>query len=188
MQKTTAERPPERSSDEADARQLRLARRQGDALWTAIEEMKHETGGHFGYTRSGEYLVGYAVEDAEGLYEYEGEDRLVWREPERENAHVEIVVCDGADRRFVPGLEVTVTVVDPDGKIVGTHEQPYLWHPWLYHYGRNWELPADGAYSLRVRIAPPRYSRHDKKNGQRFTKTVDVEFAQVEIKRGRKRS
>ena len=140
------------------------------------------------FAPAGEYLVGYAVENAEGLYDYEGEKNLVWHEPRDENAHIEIVVCDAADRRFVPGLDVTVTVVDRTGHVVGTHLQPYLWHPWLYHYGRNWVLPGDGTYSLRVLIEPPRYSRHDKKNGKRFAEPVTLEFSDIRVKTGQKRS
>ena len=34
---------------------------------------------------------------------------LVWQEPEAENAHIEITVLDGSDKRFVPGLTVAVT-------------------------------------------------------------------------------
>ncbi len=66
---------------------------------------------------------------------------LVWREPGDENLHVEIAVRDGADGRFVPALRVTATLVDADGTELGEHEHPLLWHPMIYHYGRNWKVP-----------------------------------------------
>jgi hypothetical protein len=188
MDNKPGQRPPMAVSNEADEGQLELARAQGDALWRAIEAMKIETHHHFHHTTAGEYIVACAVEAAEGMYEFKGEKQLEWGEPDRENAHIEIVVCDASDRRFVPGLDVTLTVVDERGAIVGTHRQPYLWHPWLYHYGRNWTLPGDGRYTFRIAIAPPRYARHDKRNGKRFKETVTVQFEGVEIATGQKHS
>lgn len=82
-------------------------------------------------------------------------------------------------------MRVTVTLLDPDGKEVGTHEQPLLWHPMIYHYGRNWQVPADGAYTLRAHIEPPTFMRHDEVNGQRFLEAVDVEFNNVKMERGK---
>jgi hypothetical protein len=55
----------------------------------------------------------------------------------------------------------------------------------IYHYGRNWALPADGDYTLRVHIEPPRFMRHDEVNGKRFQELVEVEFSDVHIERGK---
>ena len=68
---------------------------------------------------------------------------------------------------------------------IGTHPLPLLWHPYLYHYGRNWRLPGDGTYSLRVRFKAPQFHRHDKKNGKRLAKDADVTFHNVRIETGR---
>jgi uncharacterized protein involved in high-affinity Fe2+ transport len=54
----------------------------------------------------------------------------------------------------------------------------------IYHYGRNWALPADGDYTLRVHIEPPQFMRHDEVNGKRFQEPVEVEFSDVHIERG----
>jgi hypothetical protein len=62
----------------------------------------------------------------------------VWRDPGEENVHVEVSVRDASGGRFVPGVRVFATLIDPDGNEVGTHEQPLIWHPMIYHYGRNW--------------------------------------------------
>lgn len=180
-------RPPMRQSDEADREQLRLAREQGDALQRAIDEMTESEAHDGGEKRAGDYLIGYAVEEAEGLYRLE-DGELRWHEPEEENVHVEVAVRDGADGRFIPGLEVHATLVGSDGREVGTHRQPFLWHPWLYHYGRNWTVPTDGEYALKVRVETPDFPRHDKKNGKRFAEPVEVEFEGVNIKTGRKKS
>ncbi len=173
-------------SDEANAHQLDLARTQGDAFGRAVQEMTQKEA-HGAAQRAGDYTVGYAVEHAEGMYALENGE-LVWHNPQDENAHIEVVVRDGADGRFVPGLEVTATLLDAQGREIGTHVQPFLWHPWLYHYGRNWRVPGDGEYTLRLHIAAPTFMRHDKKNGKRYAGAVDVEFTGVQIKTGQKKS
>ena len=170
-------------SDEASVEQLQLARAQGDAYGQALELMIGEVAHDGGQQRAGDYLVGYAVEQAEGMYRLvDGE--LAWQEPERENLHLEITVRDVADGRFVPDLAVHATLIAPDGEQVGTHRQPLLWHPMLYHYGRNWQVPGDGRYRLRVRIDPPGFMRHDHINGMRFTQPVEVTFDDVEVHTG----
>jgi uncharacterized protein involved in high-affinity Fe2+ transport len=132
---------------------------------------------------AGEYLVAYAVEEAEGMYDWiDGE--LVWHDPEEENMHLEIAVCDASDGRFIPGVTVICTLVDPSGSEVGTHELALLWHPMLYHYGRNWKVPADGEYTLHVRIEPPTFMRHDDVNGCRFKELVECTFEGVKVERG----
>jgi len=54
----------------------------------------------------------------------------------------------------------------------------------IYHYGRNWILPADGDYTMRVKIEPPTFMRHDEVSGRRFLEAVEVEFSGVQVKRG----
>lgn len=177
-------RPPmDPNTSEATAPQLELAVAQGDAYGRALAYMTDEVAHDGGQQHAGDYLVGYAVEEAEGMYAWvDGE--LKWQDPDGENAHIEISVRDAADGRFVPCLNVTVTLVSPDGKTVGTEVQPMLWHPMIYHYGRNWTLPADGEYTLRAHIEPPEFMRHDEVNGVRFTEPVDVEFTGVKVERG----
>ncbi len=99
---------------------------------------------------------------------------------------MEVAVRDAADGRFIPGLEVTVTLRDQAERELGTAIQPFLWHPWLYHYGRNWQVPREGTYTVRVHIEPPTFHRHDHENGLRYTEPVDVDF-DVEIQPGQKR-
>jgi Fe2+ transport protein len=185
MQTSQPRTPPMQSSDEADAHQLQLACEQGEALQHALEHMIEKVAHDGAETEAGEYRVGYAVENAEGMYHMRN-GKLEWSEPEEENVHVEVSVRDGADGRFVPGLTVHATLLDADGNNLGTHRQPFLWHPWLYHYGRNRKVPGDGTYTLHIRIEPPEFCRHDKKNGKRFAEPVDVEFNNVKIKTGHK--
>jgi len=180
---TMAKQPPDRVSEEATKRGLELAREQGEALGKTLRYMTGEVADYGGAEkRAGEYLVGWAAEDAEGMYHWR-DGALHWEEPGEGEVHLEVSVRDGADGRFVPGLDVRATLIDERGSEVGTHVQPFLWHPWLYHYGRNWRIPGDGRYRLRIHIEPPTYARHDEVNGKRFAEPVDVEFDDVRIDR-----
>lgn len=177
--------PPCHPSSDASSEQLALARQQGDAVSRAVDAMiQSSVSGD--KKRAGDYIVGYAIGKAEGMYQMiEGE--LEWQEPVDENCLVEIVVQDGADFRFVPALDVTCTLTDPAGHEIGMNRQPFLWHPWIYRYGRNWRVPFDGNYTLKVHIDPPAFPRHDELNGNRYANPVNVLFHDVRIVRGRKR-
>lgn len=175
--------PMDPGSSEADERQLRLAVEQGDAYRKALDHMAQDVAKDGGTQQVGDYLIGYAIEDAEGMYHLQ-DGELVWHNPGDTNAHVEVVVCDAADGRFVPGLNVTATLVTPGGQELGPYPQELVWHPMLYHYARNWDLPEDGGYTLRVHVDPPTFMRHDEINGRRFTEPVDAEFTGVRIERG----
>lgn len=175
--------PMEPQSSEASQAQLDLAVAQGDAYRRALDHMATEVAHDGGTQVIGDYLVGYAIEDAEGMYRLE-DGRLTWHNPDQENAHVEVVVCDAADGRFIPGLHVTATMVSPSGDVLGPYGQELVWHPMLYHYARNWTLPEDGEYTLRVHVDPPTFMRHDEVNGRRFTEPVDAEFTGVLVERG----
>jgi hypothetical protein len=106
---------------------------------------------------------------------------------EEANAHIEVAVADAAVGRFVPGLDVTVTLLDADGEMFsGT--APFLWHPFLHRYGFNARVPGEGPFTVRVHIDPPSWMRHDPVNGKRYGEPVDVEFADVGFEPGRKPS
>ena len=175
--------PMDPNTSEATAEQLELARAQGEAYGQALKHMTDVVAHDGGEQRAGDYLIGYAVEEAEGMYEWV-DNSLVWRDPGETNLHLEVAVRDAGDGRFVPGVRVLATLIDPQGNEVGTYEHPLLWHPMMYHYGRNWNVPADGEYTLRVHVEPPTFMRHDEVNGLRFQEPVEVEFRSVKVKRG----
>lgn len=179
------QKPPMEKSDEAKPEELEMAREQGNTYVTALQHMAKEVADSGGEKKVGNYVVAYAVENAEGMYHLKAGE-LVWQDPKNENCHIEISVRDGADNRFIPGLAVSVTVVDSNENEIGCHKQEFLWHPWLYHYGRNWQVPADGKYKLVVNIEAPKFMRHDKKNGLRFAEDIEVRFEDVKIKTGKK--
>lgn len=171
-------------SREASTAQLDLAWAQGEAYGRALALMTNAVAEDGGEQQAGDYLIGYVVEEAEGMYDWV-DGRLEWHEPGDENVHLEITVRDASDGRFVPGVRVLATLIDADGEEVGMHEQPLLWHPMIYHYGRNWMVPRDGDYVLRVRVDPPRFARHDAVNGRRFVEPVEVEFSSVRVQSDR---
>jgi hypothetical protein len=160
-------------------RQLHLARAQGDAYAAAVD---HLVGGRRTERRAGDYWIGYAVEPAQGMYEWLG-DGLSWREPDQSDVHIEITLRDAGDGRFVPGARISVTVIDPENREIGTHVHPMVWHPLVYHYGRDWPAGPAGRYRLRVQIEPPRFMRHDQLNGARLSSPAELEFDDVEISR-----
>lgn len=132
-------------------------------------------------SQQGEYIVGFAQEEAEGLYRLT-DGSFDWSEPaDGENCHLEVAVADG---RFIPALSVQATLTGDDGETVGPVDLPLLWHPGLYHYGRNVQLPGDGSYDTEVSVEPPTVPRHDQKNGDRFGDSVTVRFEGVGVKTG----
>ena len=184
-QTTHARKPPERPSDEADASQIRMAHKEGDAYRQSLDYMADDVADSGAHKRAGDYVVAYAQEKAEGMYRLAGEGELEWTEPTDENCHLEISVSDAGDGRFIPYLDVEATLTSPDGQTIGPFTVPFLWHPGLYHYGRNIRVPGDGRYTLAVHIAPADFMRHDKVNGKRYAQPVDVKFTDVPIHTGR---
>lgn len=177
--------PPMEASNEAQSEQLEVARDEGRAYFAALKAMEEESGAVV--KRAGDYLVAVVQEEAEGMYAWDG-GRLVWREaPEEANGHLEVAVADAADGRFVPGLDITVTVGDGERELFTT-DMPFLWHPFLYHYGCNFAMPGPGSYTVQVHIEPPAFMRHDPVNGCRYAGPVEVAYTGIEFEPGRKPS
>jgi len=173
---------PGRASEESTTEQLRVAGHEGEAYTEALRAMGRESG--IETQVIGDMEIGVTVENAEGMYHLEN-GRLEWRNPTDENAHVEVAVADAEDGRFVPGLDVHVSIAGPDGQDLGTERLPFLWHPWLYHYGRNWRVDGEGEYRIRVHVEPPMFGRHDHENGRRYAEPRDATF-RVHVKPGQK--
>ncbi|HUA46962.1 MAG TPA: hypothetical protein VMA77_17145 [Solirubrobacteraceae bacterium] len=170
-------------TEERTQRDLHLARAQGDAYGEAFEHLRASIASDSGERYCGDYQIGYAVGPAEGAYEWSASE-LVWLEPRNENLHVAVTVRDAGDGRFVPGLRVLVTLIDPRGRALGTHEHPMLWHPMLHHYGSNWKISASGLHSLRIEVEPPRFIRADPVNGSRLAAPTSVQFDAVNMNVG----
>ena len=101
MTKTTqAKTPPMKSSKELTQEQLKFARQQGDALGKTLDYMMNQEA-HGDEIAAGEYRIGYAVENAEGMWVMR-DGKLTWQNPQQENAHIEVSVRDGADGALSP--------------------------------------------------------------------------------------
>lgn len=183
---TSQTAPPRRATDEASKEGLRLAQEAGDAYHRMVEYFVNNVATAGEMQRAGDYLVGVATEEAEPLWHLLG-GRLELKEPAAGmNAHLEVVVMDAADHRFVPELTVDVTVATPSGDEVGTYRLPFLWHPTMYHYGRSIHIEEGGEYDLTVSIAAPTFGRHDKTNGRRYAEPKSITFAGIRLEPGRK--
>src|SRR5689334_23211055 len=95
------QRPPMHKSEESSSKQLELARRQGQALQAALAAMHEESDSGVQMREVGDYEIGVAVEEAEGMWHWH-DGELRWQNPQEENCHVEVCVRDRADGRFVP--------------------------------------------------------------------------------------
>jgi uncharacterized protein involved in high-affinity Fe2+ transport len=172
------------TSDEVDERQLEVANAEGEAYTRALNYMIAEVAETGGMRAVNDYVVGFAQEEAEGMYAPRDDGGLEWTEPDAENCHLEVAVADDDDGRFVPGLTVRATLDPADGEAVGPFEVPFIWHPGLHHYGRNVEVPGDGEYDITIDVEPPSFMRHDEANGDRYSDPVEVTFEDVEIETG----
>lgn len=182
---TETTQPPMQPSNEVTPQQLDLARQQGQAYRRALDAMAAEDGA--AEQEAGDFRIAVAAEKAEGMYALDG-GGLVWHEPGEANAHVEVVVVDRADGRFVPELDVAVEVLTADGRSLGRKQAPFLWHPFLHHYGHNWKVPGAGEYTVAVHVDAARFYRHDPVNGRRYATPVEVRFDQVRMEPGVKPS
>lgn len=176
---------PEAPNAETNA----LAVAQGTALRRAFLAMTTDTAVDGASVRIGDVVLAYAVEFAEPYWVRDGDALVYFHRPEESaetNAHVEVAVLDAQSGRFLPELSVTATLIDADGNTVGTHAQPFMWHPWLHHYGENWRIPGAGRYRLRVHVDPPKWPRMDRALGNRFATPIDFEFSDVKLLTGQK--
>jgi hypothetical protein len=173
----------------ADARaRLQLARAQGAAYRRALATMSDGVAVDGASQRSGDYVIAYAVEFAEGYF-YLDDSGLHYAqrvdESSETNAHVEVSVLDAETGRFVPGLTVTATLYK-DGERVGAEREPFMWHPWVYHYGMNWRVPGAGRYVLEVAFERPPYAAAAADGSPRFTSGGRARFEAVELAVGQK--
>jgi hypothetical protein len=165
-----------------------LAENAGKAYHNTLQEMyKQANDGRD--TTIDDYKIAFAVEYAEGYWHYENDKFRYMQENDlsgKTNAHVEIAALDAKSGRFIDNLDVTATLKTNDGKTIGTMKEPFMWHPWLFHYGENWRIPKSGTYTIIADIKPPSYRHYGKTLGNQLNKPVSVALNNVEIKSGQK--
>ncbi|MFC4357197.1 iron transporter [Halobium salinum] len=177
------ENPQKQTSEEVDEKQLELAKKAGDAYFEAVEYMANEVAHTGDHQEADEIIVAFAQEEAEGMYRLESEGEFEWVAPGDDNCHVEVTAMDAEDKRMIPELDIEFTL-ERDGEEFGPHEADFLWHPGLFHYGKNVELPEGGTYDLHVEVDAPTFMRHDEQNGDRYGESVSVTFEDVDIETG----
>lgn len=164
---------------------IRLAHQQGKAYQEAVDYLKKIVEG-YDEKQVDDYLITVCAEEAEGLYHLE-DGQLEWEDPaEGLNAHLEIIVQDADDKRFIPELNVQATLYTEDNKIIQEKHHPFLWHPYVFHYGANWKIPEEGKYFIEVKISAPRFHRHDVVKGKKYPRQVKLEFGPVKMETERK--
>ncbi len=129
---------------------------------------------------SGDYEISYRIEPAKPMYEFSA-GKLEWKEPQDENIHLDLLVHDAADGRFVPGLHIVATLIDSRGGQAASNHLPFVWSPQENHYGSNMKVPQSGEYLLQVHVYPATFHRVDKEQGKRFVADVHLSFEGVRI-------
>lgn len=171
--------------DDNQLRKQALALDQGKSYSAALDFMKGITSS--AEEKAGNYIVTVACEAAEGMYMIQPEGDLQWNIPqEHENQHLEVAIRDKDDLRFIPYLMVYAEVRTLEGNVVAGEDLPFIWHPFLYHYGANIFIPEESDYLVTVRVEKAFFQRHDEEKGNRYLNEVIVEIGPIHLKPGRK--
>lgn len=168
--------------------QTDLVQAQGDAYQQTLGVLYNDANDGRAQPVAG-YRVGYATDYALAYWEFAGgklKYAIDTEESTVENAHVEATVQEARTGRFVPELRVAATLTGPQGQALGTHELPFMWHPWLFQYGENWRVPRTGYYHLRLRADAPAFRRYGRVAGRTLAHGFDVAFDSVRIVTGSK--
>lgn len=182
--KAWAGKPP---LSEAEAAQAGLARAIGESYGRALRALAKEAH-DLKDRRDGAWDVAVAEEDAEGWWAPQANRQLRFTfGPGHPNAHLEVLPRDAKTGRFVPSLAVSVRLIPEHGRPVGAKAEPFMWHPWLYHYGENWRVPRSGLYRVKVHLDPPSYPLYGRSLGPDLAHSVDLEFDDVRVETGRKK-
>lgn len=144
---------------------------------------KKEISSEGGEQNAGEYKIGYIVEEAEGWWEGDP-SALKWRNPAPgETTHLEILPFDPKNGLLIPGMQISLSVLDNSGKEVDKKPLNFYYSE-FYHYANNFNIPQSGKYILKAELTPPAFPRHGSESGEGkvFTKPATVQFENVDIK------
>jgi hypothetical protein len=169
------------SPDEKQQEQLVL--KQGDAYRASYNMLMAEDP----HTEAAvaDYRVTASFEPAEGMYEPDVDGGLAWTTPkDGANQHLEVIVRDRRDGRFIPYLDVHLRLLDQEGTVVLDTAVPFIWHPFVLHYGVDGTIPGEGDYMPEVTIPAPRFPRHDEVRGKRYEQDVTIRLAPVHLEPG----
>lgn len=128
--------------------------------------------------QSGGYTVTVLLRRAQGVW-ISRDDKLVYKPPNNSVGpvnHMEISIRDVTTGRLVPDLNVRATILKSRRKEIDTYAAPFMWHPWMNHYGLNVAVPGKGSYIIRVRADAPSFRRYGSSALTKFNRPVDVEL------------
>ena len=150
--------PVDPETSEASPQQLALAREQGDAYGRAPRYIGEQVARDAGKRRVGAYLIGYAVEGAEEMYEW-ADGELVWREPGQANVHVEVSVRDAGTVASCPARAFSRRSSIPTAKVRSPHRHQLTAWPLATRrraYRETRSLPVAGCcHTSTVRLPRP---------------------------------
>lgn len=160
-----------------------LAHKQGEAYKASYDKLMAED--PHAETDAGDYKITASFEPAEGMYGPGPDGTLSWMTPQDgDNQHFEVIVRDREDGRFLPYLDVQLRLTDAHDKVVVDTAVPFIWHPFVLHYGIDGKIPGEGDYTAHVTIPSPRFHRHDQVRGRRYEHPVSVSLGPVHLKPG----
>lgn len=160
---------------------VNLAREEGEAIIRPLTSILHSAGTSGSQQRAGDYNVAVVVGAAKGAWRAQNR-KLSYDEPSINIgpvAHIDVSIRDATTGRFVPGLKVRLTILDSHRKEIDTYYMPFMWHPWMNHYGLNVPVPGNGRYTVRVRADAPAFRRYGSTALKKFNKPVDVSIRNV---------
>ena len=161
-----------------DSRQaIALARGEGGAVDRPLIDMLRSGDASGSQVRYGDYNVAVVVQRARGFWDVR-DGKLSYMSPNSSVgpiAHIDVSVRDATTGRFVPGLKVRVTVLNSRRKEIDTYPMPFMWHPWMNHYGLTVPVPGEGRYTVRVRAEAPSFRRYGSTALKKFNRPINVE-------------
>jgi hypothetical protein len=161
---------------------LTLSRQEGTAVASSLDDAMRNTKIKGYQRRSGEYNVTVIVRQARGFWEMQNGTLAYSNQDSTDSVdHIDVSIRDVATGRFVPGLNVRATITDSRKHQIDTFALPFMWHPWMNHYGLNVVVPGTGRYTIRVRADPPTFRRYGADALKKFNRAVDVEVRGVRL-------
>ncbi len=163
-----------------EKRQEEILKKTADILITSInahiEDLPHTL------KRVDDYILIAYVENSEGSYIKESDGKLDWNDPEKYGLqHFGIIIQDRDDKRFVPYLDVIIRVYDKGGDLITEAKAPFIWHPFVYHYGFDTPIENDGEYYIEVTVKSPKFDRAHRSLGKKYTEDLITRIGKVEI-------
>ncbi len=160
---------------------IELARGEGDAVDLPLAGVLRDPDASGSQVRSGDYKVAVVVQRARGAWE-DRAGKLTFTSPDSDIgpiAHIDVMVRDATSGRLVPDLNVRATILDSRKRAIDTYSMPFMWHPWMNHYGLNVPVPGSGRYTVRIRADAPAFRRYGSSALKKFNKAIDAEVRGV---------